>query len=215
MYISLDRQEIVDASNNSVGDIYPKIYTRNSILFRARLLLSGAAFQIPVGTQFYCGIDKVSEQNVSDLVTINNDQFLEADWDEWSLVGGKICWRCNTNRPGLLADMGVKEWKVYFCGLWMTVPGEEPSLLVEFKIKVMNSFTNVLSVDQEVSKTFVPVDMLDLYLRKKEPYADIRFASNGLMYRYCIDNHLWYPVALRLVGGKPVLVVGETGVEEI
>lgn len=188
------------------------------ILFRFHLMLADATtyFQPPADATWYFGINDAYTPTVSDdVIQVGNDNFIAADWVDSNFSNGKICWRVDLTDDALVTKLGTAASKTFYCGLWMTPSGGKPTPIAEWEATIKNVATYVVSPTKPPGISFVTTDMLSSYMRKKEPYMDTAFSEDGLMYKYCTDDSLWYPIAVRLVGGKPTLVVGETGVESI
>jgi len=209
------------ARRNVVGETFytptqMTLLVSQQILFQFHLLLGDGAtyFKVPPGTAWYFGVDDTFGAK-PDIIQVGNVDFVESDWEEADFTNGKVCWRVDLTASDLIEDISDTQAKNYTAGLWMMPPGEKPVCLCEWDVTIRNIATYQVEPEEQEGVTFVTTDMLGGFLKKQEPRAHIRVGNDGIMYRWCSDDSLWYPEGVRLVDGKPVITLGETGIEEV
>jgi hypothetical protein len=194
------------------------LYWSQQILFRFVLLLDDAVteFTPPAGTTWYYGMDSVYTEGHVDIVQVFNADFIEADWsgtDGADFENGRVCWRVDLTGAALKTDLGTAASKAYHCGLWMTPPGEKTVCLSEWDMTVYNLATSQVSPVNMPGIVYVDTDMLEPYLRKKEPNCPLWYnEADQKTYMYNPDDSLWYAVGLRTKDGVAAFTVAETGV---
>jgi len=188
------------------------LYVTQQLLLQFHLLtIDGSNYAtFPTGTTWYFGIDTSFASDHDDVVQVGDSDFVASDWNEADFNNGKVCCRVDLTSSALITALGSSSELTGYAGLWATAPGEKPLCVCEWQITLKNLATYVREPAEQQGVTYVTTDMLTPYLLKQTPYHDTWF-KDGIMYKFCSDDNKWYPIGLRLVDGRPTLVIGENG----
>jgi hypothetical protein len=193
-------------------------YRGSQSLLKAHIMMNDGItyFKPPTGSTWLAGFDDVFTVDHPDLVTSLNDQFIATDWagaDGADFDNGKVCWRMDWTSTALKTALGDKASLSGYMALWMTPPGENPVLIAQWNAIVNNITVDPTTAVNQPGVVYVQTDMLEPYLRKKEPNCPLWYnKTDGKTYMWNPDDSLWYPVGLRTLQGKVSFVIGETGV---
>jgi hypothetical protein len=145
MYVDTEACEIKDYKNSAFAVLSPgmSLFRGTQVLFEAHLMLSDGTTYIttPTGATWLFGIDDQFTRDHADLVTVENDQFIAADWpgvDGADFANGKICWRTDLTGVALETSLGSLASKPMYAGLWMLPSGGSYTLVCQWELTMRN-----------------------------------------------------------------------------
>jgi hypothetical protein len=152
--------------------------TGNNVATRPRFLLgmhlvrltlvddANAAVPLQGNQEFYFGIDNVFTSGHADLCSAIHSAFVQADWNEWALAGGKVCGRLNTNTPAMKTALGTQGSATMYLGFWVTDPETGESQAFEIPVEVINAAVSLEDPAESEGVTYVDTSLLGLVIEQ-------------------------------------------------
>jgi hypothetical protein len=129
-------QSLIDATTLETTTTVPVIFVENELLFRVSLYFYGAAYNVNCINIWRLGIGDLQNP----MIESDNSEFnVPGDWADVDVDTGKISIRVNSNNSEIEDDLGIKEWKQYYCEIIGYDNDSRRITIALFKITVKNT----------------------------------------------------------------------------